>query len=198
MQIQWLKCLRDQWGVDSDYIGIWNERPQGSVDYVVSLRRELDKANFSHVGITVETTFVALNFRDGTHCLSRAPLSLAYTHPPDVFVCLQMSMMCQLAAVNQQCLDKRDVQCVHSRSNKTLYAFFGSSKKSRCFSAPSQKPMLYLNLPSMIFNTDPCNETCTSAVEAGKKIWVGSSMRACVCAFVCGMYLNARSSCRTY
>ena len=25
-QIAWLNCLKDTWGVDSDYIGLWNER----------------------------------------------------------------------------------------------------------------------------------------------------------------------------
>ena len=25
-QVEWVKCLRDQWGVVSDYIGLWNER----------------------------------------------------------------------------------------------------------------------------------------------------------------------------
>jgi galactosylceramidase len=53
-QIQWLKCLRDQYGVQSDFIGIWNERPQGSADYVIQLREALDASDFSHVGITIE------------------------------------------------------------------------------------------------------------------------------------------------
>lgn len=59
-QIGWLKCLRDEWGVQSDYLGLWNERPQGSVSYVVDLRRALDKAGFQNVGITVEATWQPL------------------------------------------------------------------------------------------------------------------------------------------
>ena len=53
-QIQWLKCLRDEYDVMSDYIGIWNERPQGGTDYVVKLRQAMDASGFASVGITLE------------------------------------------------------------------------------------------------------------------------------------------------
>lgn len=59
-QIQWLKCLRESHGVESDYIGLWNERPQGSTDYVIGLRKALDANGFKNVGITVETTWQPL------------------------------------------------------------------------------------------------------------------------------------------
>ena len=55
--IAWLKCLRDTHGVRSDYLGLWNERPQGSVDYVIALRKALDREGFPDVGITVEATW---------------------------------------------------------------------------------------------------------------------------------------------
>eukprot|EP01079_Euglenida_sp_SAG-EU17-18_P002431 gene2431-3209_t len=56
-QINWLKCLRDTWNVSPSYLGLWNERPQGSTDYVVELRRERDKAGFGGVGITSENSW---------------------------------------------------------------------------------------------------------------------------------------------
>ena len=55
-QIAWLRCLKDTWGVESDYLGLWNERPQGSTDYVVKLKQELakkealEKGSWSHFG----------------------------------------------------------------------------------------------------------------------------------------------------
>ena len=59
-QIAWLRCLKDTWGVESDYLGLWNERPQGSTDYVVKLKKELEAQGFGHVGITVEATWEEL------------------------------------------------------------------------------------------------------------------------------------------
>lgn len=59
-QIKWLKCLRDEHKVDSNLLGLWNERPQGSVDYVVNLRKALDNNGFKDVGITVEATWQRL------------------------------------------------------------------------------------------------------------------------------------------
>ena len=43
--------------MESDYIGLWNERPQGTVDYIKQLRAALDARGFGGVGITVEATW---------------------------------------------------------------------------------------------------------------------------------------------
>ena len=59
-QIEWLKCLRDHYHVESNYIGLWNEQSQGSVDYVLKLRKRMDENGFDQVGITVEATWQRL------------------------------------------------------------------------------------------------------------------------------------------
>jgi hypothetical protein len=46
-QTQFITCVKDTLGFDIDYLGIWNERSAGNVDYVVSLRDSLDAAGFS-------------------------------------------------------------------------------------------------------------------------------------------------------
>eukprot|EP00937_MAST-01D_sp_MAST-1D-sp2_P003472 g3472.t1 len=58
--LAWLGCLRSRWGVESDLLGLWNERPQGSADYIVRLRQALDGAGFAGVGITMEATWQPL------------------------------------------------------------------------------------------------------------------------------------------
>eukprot|EP00928_Gymnodinium_smaydae_P028736 TRINITY_DN21845_c0_g3_i1.p1 TRINITY_DN21845_c0_g3~~TRINITY_DN21845_c0_g3_i1.p1 ORF type:complete len:900 (-),score=115.96 TRINITY_DN21845_c0_g3_i1:138-2837(-) len=44
--VSWVKCVKDKLGITTDYIGIWNERPWGSTDYVVELRSALNDAGF--------------------------------------------------------------------------------------------------------------------------------------------------------
>lgn len=52
-QTQFLQCVRQTQGFDIDYIGIWNERSWGSVDYVVGLRNTLDAAGFTNTQIVI-------------------------------------------------------------------------------------------------------------------------------------------------
>ncbi|KAG7361104.1 glycosyl hydrolase family 59 protein [Nitzschia inconspicua] len=59
-QIGWVQCLKNEYHVESNYIGLWNERPQGSVEYVTKLRKALDQSGFKTVGITVEATWQKL------------------------------------------------------------------------------------------------------------------------------------------
>jgi galactosylceramidase len=81
-QISWLKCLKDTWGVDSDYLGLWNERPQGSTQYVESLRAALDSKNFGHVGITVEATWEELLRKALTDSKFNASIVAGSAHYP--------------------------------------------------------------------------------------------------------------------
>jgi galactosylceramidase len=46
-QSRWARCVGDLMGQPLDYIGVWNERSWGSVDYVVGLRNALDAAGAS-------------------------------------------------------------------------------------------------------------------------------------------------------
>ncbi len=52
-QTKWVECVRNVTGVDIDYLGIWNEKPMGSPDYVVGLRNALDAAGFTATRISV-------------------------------------------------------------------------------------------------------------------------------------------------
>jgi len=45
-QVNWLKCARDHHGIDVDWLGLWNERPWGTVAYVKQLRAAMDKDGF--------------------------------------------------------------------------------------------------------------------------------------------------------
>jgi hypothetical protein len=81
-QIEWLKCLRDEWHVESNYIGLWNERPQGSTDYVIRLRNALDRENFAHVGITMEATWQELIDKVLTDPVFNASVLAATKHYP--------------------------------------------------------------------------------------------------------------------
>lgn len=46
-QVSWITCVREKYGFDIDYLGIWNESPWGAVWYIDGLRRELDAKNLS-------------------------------------------------------------------------------------------------------------------------------------------------------
>jgi galactosylceramidase len=81
-QIAWLKCLKESWGVESDYLGLWNERPQGSTDYVIELRHALDKAGFDKVGITVEATWEELVRKALTNSTFNASIVSGSAHYP--------------------------------------------------------------------------------------------------------------------
>ena len=81
-QISWLRCLQDSWGVRSDYLGLWNERPQGSTDYVIQLRHELTKAGFAHVGITVEATWEELIRKTLTNTTFKDSIVAGSAHYP--------------------------------------------------------------------------------------------------------------------
>ena len=52
-QVAFAGCVRQELGFDLDYIGIWNERSWGSVDYVLGLRAALDSAGFTHTQIAL-------------------------------------------------------------------------------------------------------------------------------------------------
>ena len=86
-QVAWLQCLRNRWGVESDLIGLWNERPQGSADYVVQLRAALDDAGFAGVGITMEATWQPLINQVLTNPLN-ASIVAAGKHYPCNETCL--------------------------------------------------------------------------------------------------------------
>jgi hypothetical protein len=81
-QVQWVKCLREQYNVESDYIGIWNERPQGSADYVVDLRRALDASGFSGVGITIEASWQTFVNKLPTNATLDAAVAAVSAHYP--------------------------------------------------------------------------------------------------------------------
>eukprot|EP00040_Diaphanoeca_grandis_P037435 m.243730 g.243730 ORF g.243730 m.243730 type:complete len:926 (-) comp33818_c0_seq1:380-3157(-) len=46
-QTKWLQCVKSSLGIAVDYIGIWNERPYGPMDYTINLRKSLDEARIS-------------------------------------------------------------------------------------------------------------------------------------------------------
>jgi Glycosyl hydrolase family 59 len=48
--LQWLECARSAWGVEVDYVGIWNER-SWSDEYIVELRQVLDAGGFGRTAI---------------------------------------------------------------------------------------------------------------------------------------------------
>jgi hypothetical protein len=81
-QVAWLRCLRDAHGVESDYLGLWNERPQGSVYYVKQLRAALDTRGFGGVGITVEATWQNLIDNVLTDPQFNASVAAATKHYP--------------------------------------------------------------------------------------------------------------------
>lgn len=43
-QLNWLKCARDFHGIEVDYLGLWNEMPWGSVQYVKQLKKAISAA----------------------------------------------------------------------------------------------------------------------------------------------------------
>ena len=81
-QIAWLRCLKETWGVDSDYLGLWNERPQGSTDYVIKLKQELGTHGFGHVGITVEASWEELIRKAQTDSAFNASIVAGSAHYP--------------------------------------------------------------------------------------------------------------------
>ena len=50
-QTSFVAGARDKYNISIDYLGIWNERPWGNVDYVVKLRNALDAAGLNHTQI---------------------------------------------------------------------------------------------------------------------------------------------------
>jgi galactosylceramidase len=46
-QTAFVKGARDVYNISVDYLGIWNERPWGNVEYVMSLRKSLDAAGLT-------------------------------------------------------------------------------------------------------------------------------------------------------
>lgn len=52
-QVSYAQCVKETVGSGPDYIGIWNERSWGSIDYVVSLRKALDASNFTDTKIVL-------------------------------------------------------------------------------------------------------------------------------------------------
>ena len=79
-QVSWLECLRSYYGVEPNLIGLWNERPQGSVRYVLDLRRTMDRHGFSNVGITVEATWQRLIENVRTNAAFRSSIRAATKH----------------------------------------------------------------------------------------------------------------------
>jgi galactosylceramidase len=81
-QVAWIRCLKDSWGVDSDYLGLWNERPQGSTAYVEQLKKALASAGYGHVGITVEATWEELIRKALTDPVFNASIVAGSAHYP--------------------------------------------------------------------------------------------------------------------
>jgi galactosylceramidase len=52
-QTNFVRCAVAKTGAPFDYIGIWNERPWGTMDYVLGLRESLDAAGFSSTKIVI-------------------------------------------------------------------------------------------------------------------------------------------------
>lgn len=52
-QTQWVACIEAELGFKVDYLGVWNERYWGGIDYVVGLRAALDAAGFSSTQIVI-------------------------------------------------------------------------------------------------------------------------------------------------
>jgi hypothetical protein len=50
--INWLKCARDHWSIDVDWLGLWNERPD-NFDYMKQLRKALTAEGFNHTQIVI-------------------------------------------------------------------------------------------------------------------------------------------------
>ena len=44
-QVNWLKCARDYHSIDVDYLGLWNERPWGTVQFVKDLHKAIVDAD---------------------------------------------------------------------------------------------------------------------------------------------------------
>jgi hypothetical protein len=61
---------------------MWNERPQGSVDYVVRMKKALNEAGFEKVGLTIE---VRCAF--SAEIYSRVPLRFHAFAPLEAFPC---------------------------------------------------------------------------------------------------------------
>lgn len=81
-QITWLECLRDYYDVEPNLIGLWNERNQGSVDYVLQLRQSLDQRGFQNVGITIEATWQQLIDNVRSNSTFRSSVTAATKHYP--------------------------------------------------------------------------------------------------------------------
>jgi galactosylceramidase len=45
-QTSWLTCVREKANISVDYMGIWNEKPWGSTEYITELRAAFDAAGF--------------------------------------------------------------------------------------------------------------------------------------------------------
>ena len=52
-QVDWLACIRSAAGVDVDFLGLWNEKPQPGPDYVLALRDAMDAAGFTATSLIV-------------------------------------------------------------------------------------------------------------------------------------------------
>jgi hypothetical protein len=52
-QTAWANCAKSSYGIELDYIGIWNERSWGTEDYVIGLRNSLDAAGHTNTKIVL-------------------------------------------------------------------------------------------------------------------------------------------------
>jgi hypothetical protein len=52
-QTAWVKCIKETTGITIDYLGIWNERSYGPVEYAITLRKNLDNAGFQTTKIVL-------------------------------------------------------------------------------------------------------------------------------------------------
>lgn len=85
-QTAFATCLRDTWGIQLDYIGIWNERSWGSEEYVIGLRNTLDAAGHTHTQIilpdddTDVSAIMALAASNSSFNASFSGIGLHYEH----------------------------------------------------------------------------------------------------------------------
>ena len=82
--VAWLKCIRDVADTNINYLGVWNERSWGGVDYILSLRSALDAAGFGNTGIVIgddggnADDFVKLGRANATFAAAVAAIGIHY------------------------------------------------------------------------------------------------------------------------
>eukprot|EP00656_Telonema_subtile_P023201 TRINITY_DN2455_c0_g4_i1.p1 TRINITY_DN2455_c0_g4~~TRINITY_DN2455_c0_g4_i1.p1 ORF type:complete len:1051 (-),score=162.84 TRINITY_DN2455_c0_g4_i1:218-3370(-) len=101
-QTSWVKGARDAWNVTVDYIGVWNERSWGNVQYIKELRAALNAAGFESTKIvgsdggipadqikalSTDPVFAAAEHIQGTHypCARAQPAGFWEIQPTQTY-----------------------------------------------------------------------------------------------------------------